>query len=305
MTTTIGPDTFQHVIGPGGELDLRLPSGELHLRGVDGESVRVRDLDGRDVSERFTIDATADRLSIRPRERFLFDLGWALAGSRREVRLDVEVPAAARLSIDAASTDIVARGTRGQQHYRTASGAIDLHEVAGEIQLDAVSGDTTVRVTGEASVSGRTVSGAVRIHDGILRALRLATTSGDVTIESRLAGDGPFAVQTVSGDVTIAPSRGLTVTGRTITGDIVADGAQRREGRGEQVITVGDGATPFEFKSISGDLRIARVPGGERKATDDRDDRTAERLVILRELEAGTIDIEAASRRLAELERET
>jgi hypothetical protein len=313
MTTTTGSDTVQHAIGPTGELSLRIPTGEVHLRAVDGDTARVRDLDGRDLEERLVVEATDGRLSIRPRDRFLLDFGWAIGGFGRGLRLDVEVPANAQLSVDTASAEIDSRGTHGSQHYRTASGGIELLDVAGDIQIDSVSGDTSVRLAGESKITGRAVSGDVKIRDGIVRLLRYGTTSGDIEVSSTLAGEGPFAVETVSGDVSVATNRGLSVTGRTVTGDIFADGARRADGRGQHFVSVGDGKTPFTFKSVSGDLRIARLadgtaaasaaPGEERRDSDAQA-RGDERLAILRELEAGSIDIEAASRRLAELDRD-
>ena len=324
MTTTTGPDTAQYVIGADGELRVRLHSGELRLRGVEGDTVRVRDIEGHDLTERLVIEAAAGRLSIRPRERFMLDFGWAaaFAGFGRGIELAIDVPASASVSIDTASADVDSTATRGPQRYRTASGEIVLADVSGDINADAVSGDIAVRVSGQASVAGRTVSGELKVRDGAVRALELVTTSGDVEVDTSLVGDGPFSVQTVSGDASIATDRGLSVTAKTVTGDISADGARRSEGRGNHLITIGDGAVPFTFRSISGDLRITRKADSslwqrtkataakatestratETPAAPEPDARSTERLAILRDLEAGTIDVDVASQRLAALD---
>ena len=344
MTATTGRDGAQYVIGGDGELRVRLHAGELRLRGVDGDTVRVRDLEGRDLGERLVMDEAEGRLSIRPRERTLLDLGWAtaLAGLGRGIELAIDVPAGAAISVDTASADVEAVGTRGPQRYRTASGEVTLTDVSGDITADAVSGDVSIGVAGDATITGRTVSGEVELRGGAVRSMDVVTTSGDVDIDTHLGGHGPFAIQTVSGDATVATDRGLTVTAKTVTGDITADGSRRSEGRGEHVITVADGAIPLSFRSISGDLRIAQNSAPRRRsngaiartteatpvvraataskldtatesdtATDtatesdtaeDAGVRNTERLAILRELEAGTIDIDAASARLAALD---
>ena len=153
-----------------------------------------------------------------------------------------------------------------------------------------------------------TVSGDVTIRGGRVRSLLLSTTSGDVELEAELAGDGPFSVQTVSGDASITSSRSLQVQAKTITGDISGERSQPSgRGRGKGLVTTGDSGTPFSFKSISGNLRVSQsgTPSASRETkprSADGEDPAAQRLAVLRELEAGTIDIEAASARLAELE---
>lgn len=305
MTTSTSSDVFEHVIGQAGEVTLRLHAGDADIRGVDGDTVRIRDLGGHDLAERFTFDAADGRLAIRPRDRFMIDFGFSLAGFARDTQLAVEVPRGARLSVDTASADVHGTGLLGDQRYRTASGSIELDGAAGTIGIDAVSGSVDLRVEGEVGLSGRAVSGDVTIRGGRARSLALSTTSGDVELDTELAGEGPFAVQTVSGDLSIASSRALQVQAKTITGDISGEGLQSTErARGKGFVTTGNGGTPFSFKSISGNLRVSHSgpPTEGQTSPAEGDDRAAERMTILRDLEAGTIDIEAASARLARLE---
>jgi hypothetical protein len=313
MTASTSSNILEHVIGPAGELTVRLYAGELEIRAVDGDVVRIRDLDGRDLGERFTIEATDGRLAVRPRDRFLLDFGLIFGGADRGARLAVEAPRGARLNVDTASAEIHATGLAGEQRYRTASGEIQLDDVSGSVGVEAVSGDLRVRVDGEAAVTGRSVSGDVRVGGGRLRSVELSTTSGDVELQSELAGPGPFGVQTVSGDVTVASRGPLRVEAKTVTGDVSSDAPHRRETvQGQRIVIVGEGearGTPFSFKSISGDLRVRRAgagpaaaPAGEEPAAAEPDERATLRLAILRELEAGTIDVEAAAARLSELE---
>jgi Putative adhesin len=312
MTASTSSEIVEHLIGPAGELSVRLYAGELELRAVDGDTVRIRDLDGRDLGERFTIDATEGRLAVRPRDRFLLDFGLIFGGSDHAVRLEVEAPSRARLIVDTASGEIHATGFVGEQRYRTASGEIRLDDVSGSVGVEAVSGDLDVHVNGEAAVTGRSVSGDVSVAGGRLRSVELSTTSGDVELQSELAGPGPFGVQTVSGDVSVASRGPLRVEAKTVTGDVSSDAPQRRETvHGQRIVIVGEGearGTPFSFKSISGDLRVRRAGTGTtptppaEPAAHEADERATLRLAILRELEAGTIDVAAAAVRLSELE---
>jgi putative adhesin len=317
MTASTSPDLLEPVIGAAGELSIRLHAGEVEIRAADGDAVRIHDLDGRDLHERFVIEASDGRLAIRPRDGFLVEFGLVFGGFGRGVNLAVEAPSGARLRIDSASAEIHATGFRGEQRYRTASGGIELEDVGGGIGVEAVSGDVAIRVAGEASLTARSVSGELTVDGGRLSSLGLSTTSGDVELRSELAGPGPFEVQTVSGDVSVASRGGLRVEAKTVTGEVSSDEADKGEfGRGQRVFTIGDGGTPFtplSFKSISGDLHVRRQGSGtaaadtratatSEPAVPEPDERGTLRLAILRELEAGTIDVEAASARLSELE---
>ena len=133
-------------------------------------------------------------------------------------------------------------GLTGDQRYRTASGTIVLRDVSGQVAVDAVSGDVSIAPTGDSAIGARTVSGDLHLQAGTVRSLRISTTSGDMRIEGRLAGDGPFAIESVSGDTILAPVGGITVTVKSVTGDIRSDLESTTEGnRGSRTVTVGDG----------------------------------------------------------------
>ncbi len=329
MTSTHpGAHTAEHPIGERGEVILRNHPGDVDSRAIDGEVARVRDEDGNDLSERFDIEAAPGRLTIRPRDRIVLDLGFGRR-QRGARRLAVEVPHDASVSVDTASGRIEATGLRGEQRYRTASGAVDLNAVSGVISVDAVSGSVNLVAVGPVELSGRSVSGDVRVDGGTLRSVAFGTTSGDVRLGAPLVGPGPYSLQTVSGDVeVVAGPDGLRVDARTVTGDIRSDvghvSGSRRDNRS---LTVGGAGQILSFKSISGDLRVADPARGSgavashaspeppapplpaeppaAPAIDVASDTappTDPRLEVLRELEAGTIDIETATRRLAELE---
>src|SRR5215218_7960616 len=258
MTTTHnGADVVEHRIGVDGELMLRVQTGQVDIRATDGESARVRDLDGLDLEERFTIERLDGRLVMRPRDRLTFDFGFVRRG-RGGGRLAVDLPTTATISVDTASGDVRAFAVRGDQRYRTASGSIDLTDASGTIGIDAVSGSANVRGIGDIDLSGRLVSGDLRLDGGRLRSVALATTSGDLRLRAPLEGAGPYSLETVSGDVeVVAGSQGLRIEGRTLTGQIASNDRRASDsGAGLRALVVGAGGAPLNFKSISGDLRV-------------------------------------------------
>lgn len=308
-------DVLEHRIGPTGELTLRVHSGEVLVRGTDEETVRVRDLDGRNLGERFVVDRADGRLEVQPRARVILDLG---IGRRHRARLGVDVPRAATVSLDTANGDLRVAGLTGEQRYRTASGAVELRQAAGTIGLDVVSGSVVIEATGSVDLSGRLVSGDLAMRGGTLRSVALATTSGDLRLDAPLAGPGPYSIQTVSGDARIV-AQGVQVHARTVTGAIDGDRVHRSEsGPGRRHVVVGAGGPTVSFQSISGDLAIDPEPAApgaavspvapEPPAPEPRaeigDPAPADeaRLLVLRDLEAGTIDVATATARLGELE---
>ena len=256
MTTTRHRGaTIEHEIGPRGELTLRVETGDVAVVATSEGLVRIRDLDGEDLEGRFAIERADGGLAIRPREGLTLDLAFARRGP---ARLAIDVPRDATVSLDTASADLRVAGLAGDQRYRTASGTIELVDASGQIGVDAVSGDVRIDARAPVDLSGRLVSGDLRLRGGVLRSVAVGTTSGDVELDAPLVGPGPYSVQTVSGDALVVAGRdGLRVEARTVTGEITADAAHRSESAtGQRILLVGAGGPTLAFRSISGDLRI-------------------------------------------------
>ena len=63
--TTTGPD-LAHAIGADGLVSIRVRDGDLRLRAVDGETVRIRDRRGRDLGSMLTVElGERQRLAVR------------------------------------------------------------------------------------------------------------------------------------------------------------------------------------------------------------------------------------------------
>lgn len=333
-TTTTAGASLEHPIGAQGRFQLRQISGTIALHGVDGDVVRVRELEGRPLADAFRIDAGDGRLELRAPDRT--GLGIILGTGRRHAPdLSIDVPRGATIVIETANAELVADGLHGRTEIRTASGEIELHDTAGTLDIDAVSAEVAIDGTGTLELRARTISGDLSVRAAVLRRAEIGTTSGDVRIDARLAGPGPFGIASVSGDATIVARSGFRVEGHTVTGDLRSEVEHRIErSPGRKVLTVGEGSVALAFKSVSGDLRVVRprdelahppavevpvppaaapappaaptappaAPAPSAALSPDVPARDDERLEILRAVERGELTVGVAMARLAELE---
>lgn len=336
---------IEHEVGATGLIAIRVHSSAVRLRAVDGSTARITDPTGT-LERSARIERGPGSLSVRAGHADrTFSLGVAsveFVAGRRTPDLDVEVPSGATVVIESASGDLTAVGLTGDQRYRTASGDVDLREVSGRLALDGVSGDVTVVTSGSSAIAARTVSGDLRIRGGHdLTACRIATTSGDIQLEGRFTGSGPFSIETVSGDTLLAPSGGVRIEAKTVTGDLRSTVPSSQDGgRGARTMTIRDGGATLTVRSLSGDIRVeepARAvrpsgdtptialaaptapvapeaprppepplappsPVGVAAADAVRSTAAGDPMTILQALERGEIDVDEASRRLAALD---
>jgi hypothetical protein len=314
MTTTEIQNAIEHEIGTAGSLKIHGVEGSIELRATDGASVRVQGSGERPLEDDFAIKRAPGALELSA-------IGEAVLGSSRLGRtcqaIVVEVPRVTRVRVATASGRIQATGLAGDQRYRTIAADIGIDAATGRIDTENVSGDTWIGAIGELSVGAQSVSGDLSIVASTIESLKTRTTSGSVWIEGAFLGAGPFAVETVSGDVTISPVGPVRVEGTTVSGDVRSELPHRSDGRpGRRSIELGEGGPLIGFRSLSGGLEVvagqptrvieaisghvpttdAAVPDRSAEATDDL------RLAILRDVESGAIDIDEAERRLTELD---
>ena len=323
MNTMTGP-SLEHHIGAEGLFAIRMRDGEVRLRGVDGETVRVRDAGDHDLSDMFAIESATGSLSLKSGRGLEIVVGprsVRRGHARTSPELEVELPRRATVVLETSSGDVNADGLIGDQRYRTASGEIVLRAVSGKLSVDAVSGDVDVTATGDAEVAIRSVSGDIELRAARLSALLLTSTSGDLKAAGQLVGPGPFAIETVSGDGLLAPAGDVRIEMTSVTGDLTSDldGNLVTE-RGRRSFQVGTTGPLVTFRSMSGDLHVARPslighpePARIPEAVRPSDDRAPAngaiaaayddaRLRILRSLERGEIDVAEAGRRLETLD---
>jgi hypothetical protein len=321
MDARIRP-TIHHVIGRDGRFVLASHDGDVRVRGIDGDAVQVRAGDGEGLGH----------LAVERGDRTLTLRSGSGAergpGHRGISDLVIEVPSGAEVVIEGDSMDMDADGLTGVQRYRTGSGDLRLRDVRGSISAEVISGDLDIVAGGTVQLDIRAVSGDVAVRAASIATFRATTTSGDLRVAGRFDGDGPYAIETVSGDVAIASTGPVRVDLRTLTGDIRSDvPAKTEDGPGRRSVVIGAGGPTIDIRSTSGDVRIVAAreiaspvaapappaiqtpssafppttaPAQEDESTTD-DQR---RLDVLRALERGEVEIDEARRQLEALDHD-
>lgn len=299
--------TIEHVIGPRGRFTLRQASGEVTLKGVEGDTVRVRSLDGdRALSEQFQIQTGDGFVELRQAERFGLGIKMFTRGDSPEI--EVEVPHGATVSVESASAEVHASDLSGTKRFRTASGELRLSRFAGALDAETVSGDVDLDGNAPLELAMKSISGDIRVRVPQLKRLDMGTTSGDLWLDAELTGNGPFTIRSISGDATIVGRSGFRVEAETITGDLTSELMHKRESMpGRKVLIVGRPGPTLAFRSVSGDLQIVQSRDAApetvaAKTATQTPDVDAARLEILRELERGDISVAEATDRLAGLD---
>ncbi|MDP9481707.1 MAG: DUF4097 domain-containing protein [Chloroflexota bacterium] len=320
---------IEHRIGASGAVTISVPAGGVTVQGIDGDTVRLSSPSGRDLREDYRIEMADGLIELRVRDDLSRTFG--LFSLRRFDPLHAEIPRGAVLRLQTASGAVHVDGLRGEQSYRAVSGSIKLTDVSGDITLDHVSGDAKVRGTGPLSLTARTVSGDVNASAPAFSKVQARMMSGSLRIAGRLAGEGPFAIDSVSGDVSLELDGPARIEGTAVSGGVRTDLPHRAGGRpGLRTVDIGDGGPRVSFKTISGDLRVTGPQAAssavaeaatksrdvsspvtqppdsathtERLDAPSADGMASHRLAVLTDLEAGRIDVAEASERLARID---
>lgn len=335
MTDTARPaDAVRELaLEPGGLVELLLTANDVRIRAADGDRVVVRARSGRGLDDDITIETSPGHVRIRDGGTAEFRLGPIRVRSHGAVDLDVDIPRTARVGARTLSGDVDASGIGGESRWSTASGDLRIRVDAGPVSLDSMSGDLLLEASVPVAVTARSVSGEIRVRAPRLDAVSVETTSGDVLLDGALAAGAAHTVSSVSGDVQVATGSPVRLDAQTVTGDVRASVPHRAEGgRGHRTLVVGDGSVALSLRTMSGDVRLrggttepvaapaaptpmpapapaaapkppaARAPAWPPVPAMTQPDAESARLEILRALERGELDVEAASKHLEALE---
>lgn len=312
-------------VGPRGRFTIRQAAGEIRIRGVEGDRIRVRSVDDENLDQLFHISLGSSSVELRQIDTFGIAIGLKGLSFNRgsSPEIEVEVPHGAEVNVDSASAEVSASDLSGIKQFRTASGDLMFERLAGPLQVESVSGDIAVDGQAPVELTGKSISGDVRVRVPRMRRLEMQTTSGDVYLDAQLDGNGPFSLRSISGDVTIIGRSGMRIEAQTVTGDLESDLPSKRESSlGRKVLVVGRPGPTLSFQSVSGDLHIAEPrdaapetvpmppsppaapmpPTPPSPATAGGPDLEAARLAILKSLERGDITVAEAVDHLAAID---
>lgn len=329
MPSYVRTQEIAHEIGPTGRFVLRTTSFDTELRQAAGGEARVRiefDIRAGDEAEadaifdreRFRVTAGSGTLEVIEPKRAQTGIGAIarlLGGGTGPIgaRIVAELPGEATVTYGGVSGELTVSGLIGPQEYRTVSGDAVLSDAAGKLHIDSVSGDVSLRAVGPIALDAKTVSGDISALAPVIERSRVVTVSGDIELEGDLDERGEHRFETVSGDLSLGIVDGLSLEVRGLSTDVDVSLPHRTEGsRDRRRYVVGDGGPTVRFSSMSGDVsvRSARrsdaLPGRPTPPAPPTPPRSPgpelpadEQLAVLRALEAGEIDVDEASRRLA------
>ena len=251
------------------ELNVRVPSGDVHLETVEGTETVVEISASPEIEEEARIELHPKRegheLSVVIEKKSGFFRPF-----REDVRVRISAPPGADVELSTASADVDARGDFGAAKVNTASGDIRFEHIGGEGQVNSASGDVNLDVV-EGALTVNTASGDVEIRrlqgQGKVRA-----ASGDISIDE---ADASLKVQTASGDVEVDSVREGEVTLQTASGDIevgIKQGsklwidARSMSGETSSELELGDAPSDGEgplvevrATAMSGDIKVKRA----------------------------------------------
>ena len=294
------PAKISHRIGRAGRFSLNNVSGDIRVRGIEGDEVRVTARwDGhRDDPMPLSVNSGDGYLEIETEGK----VGW-FSFTRGSIDFQVDVPFYARVDISAVSADLEAHGLTGEQSYKTVSGDVLIDGTGGRVSAVSVSGDVTVTAIKPAEVNLTTTSGDIEAFAELFDPVRLKTVSGDMSIRGKFAQGPQHTIESVSGDLEIEAFNGLSVETKR---GLDLSKKERRP------MVTGDGRANLRFRSLSGDVRLSgaspaqSTPGSWQGAAQSEPEQLEQQehmteedsLEVLRALERGEISVEEATRRL-------
>ena len=202
--------------------------------------------------------------------------------SLRVNKLELRVPALARVWIKGGSADIEASGVTGSLDLNIVGGSVRVSGNPRELIIESMDGGVTVNgspefarvktATGDITLQGggedvtlTTVSGSIRASDGTLQRSRFESVTGPIVFAGDLARGGDAKFDTHSGAIELRLARraNAEIDAESITGSIEnawsnARPSVGREGRGMELgISSGMGGARVSIRSFKGSIKLA------------------------------------------------
>jgi DUF4097 and DUF4098 domain-containing protein YvlB len=204
-------DTLERsfVVEPDVRVDIELPSGQIELRAIDAQELRVR------ASGPLEIDLapSGGRVSIRAPSP-----GWPPFGGGASVDLEVELPRSSRITARTGNGRIEAEGVEGELVLHSANGGIEVEGAPPEAYLETM--NAAIKFEGGPSeVVARTLNGEIQL-EGVTGAVEASTLNGRIRVEGEAIERAEL--RTMSGGIELASSlaKGARVEARTYSGQV-------------------------------------------------------------------------------------
>jgi hypothetical protein len=231
-------------VGAGAELIITTTGGDVHIRGRSGNHIRIKADGETSLPEPPQVERDGNRVSFK-----------ALPGS--EIDVEATVPRDCRIRVNTTDGDVEIEDT-GAIEVKTVNGDVTAEDIAGDCAVTTGHADVTVeRMIGVLTVN--TINGDLEVSDSHLGGAQLHSVDGEVSIDAAL-GNGPFAIQTVNGDVNLklAPGTGAAINFHTANGEISCDlpAQVTTSSKREWQATVNGGGPHVDIGTVNGDLEI-------------------------------------------------
>src|SRR3954454_3622861 len=169
------------------------------------------------------------------------------------------MPRTGSLRISGVSADVDVVELDGTHEVRTVSGDVRMAGISGSLSLTSVSGDASITGT-DLAFQASTTSGDLAVTAETLRRTQVRTVSGDLSVGGALDPKGVHSAETISGDVELLPTNGVSISMTSVSGSINSSGLGRPDqSRGRGSLVVGNGEATLSFRTMSGDLNVRRA----------------------------------------------
>ena len=252
------------VIGPA-RLTLVNIVGSIDIQPGDEGLIQVRAVkhSGAGDADRTQIEMTqAEDGAVTVATRYRDRSGERLLHRRQPCRVNytVRIPRTTTLKVEGVTGPISVEGLVGQFDIRTVEGPLHMKDLSGALHVQTVSGQVVgARLQVTERLRLQTVSGDVHLSESTLPAVEGSAVSGNLILHSSLA-DGPYAFQTVSGDVrlVVPPTSGCSVEIHSLSGRLrsALPVTRRVVDRGAWRADVQGGGPEVRLHTVSGNLDI-------------------------------------------------
>lgn len=266
-------------VKPDVRVEIELLSGDIELRGIDANELRVRASDEVEIEE----SGRGRRVSIRAPSS-----GWRRWTSGADVDLEVELPRGSRIVARTVNGKIEAEGVEGELDLHAANGGIEVEGAPREAYLETM--NAGIKFEGERSevvaktlngeielegvtgaVEASTLSGRIRVEGDAIERANLRTMAGEIELDSSLAKGARVEAKTYSGEVRLRLPEDTSARFdvRSFSGGLESDFSSRLSddesrggwphGPGRRLsFVIGDGDARISIESFSGGVKIEK-----------------------------------------------